>query len=149
MNLLLPESAFICAICGILLLNPLHRLLRQFVERGHAKFQVFFLRVLDLVVADAVQALHEHHHGRHAGARDFGGVVQRAARQAMRFAAGFADGVVAQRDEFVVERARVDLPEAFPRDCHVAFLRESFAGVFALPATSARARPRRDGADRA
>src|SRR2546425_637330 len=84
-------------------LNPPHRLLRQLVERGHAEFEVFFLCVLDFIVADAVQTLDEHHHGRHAGARDFGGVVQRAARQAMRLAAGFADGFVAQGDEFVVE----------------------------------------------
>ena len=67
---------------------------------------MFFLRVLDFVVADAMQALDEHHHGRHARSRDFGGVVQRAARQAMRLAAGFADGFVAQRNEFIVERAR-------------------------------------------
>src|SRR6266567_2837226 len=37
--------------------HPPHRLLRQLVERGHAEFEVFFLRVLDFVVADAVQAL--------------------------------------------------------------------------------------------
>ena len=46
--------------------NPPHRLLRQFVERGHAEFEVFFLRVLDFVVADAVQALDEPHHSGHA-----------------------------------------------------------------------------------
>ena len=91
---------------------------------------MFFFCVLDFVVADAVEALDEHHHGRHAGARDFGGVVQRAARQAMRFAAGFADGFVAERDEFVVERARVDLPEAFPLTFTLPSLRELFAGVF-------------------
>jgi hypothetical protein len=36
---------------------------------------VLFARVFDLIVADAVQTLHKHHYGRHAGARDFGGVV--------------------------------------------------------------------------
>ena len=111
-------------------LYPLHRLLRQLVECGHAEFEVFFLRVLDFVVADAVQALDEHHHGRDARCRDFSGVMQRAARQAVNFAAGFADGFVAQRDEFVVERARVNLPEAFPTHFHVAFLRKFFAGGF-------------------
>ena len=56
---------------------PPHRLLREFVERGNTEFEVLFLRVLDFVVADAVQALDEHHHRRHTGARNLGGVVQR------------------------------------------------------------------------
>ena len=111
--------------------NPPHRLLREFIKRGDAEFEVFFLRVLDLVVADAVQALNEHHHGRHTRRRDFGGVVQRPAWQAMRLTPkAFGDGFVAQRDEIVVEWARRDLPETFPRDAHVAFLGEAFAGDF-------------------
>ena len=57
-------------------LNPPHRFLGEFVEGGHTPFEVFLPGILDFVVADAVQALDEHHHGRHAGARDFGGVVQ-------------------------------------------------------------------------
>ena len=76
-------------------LHPPHRLFRQLVERGHAEFEVLFLRVLDFVVADAMQALDEHHHRRHARGCDFGGVVQRAARQAMPLAARLADGFVA------------------------------------------------------
>src|ERR1035438_6620421 len=92
-------SVFRALVLAASFLNPLHRLLREFVERGHAKFQMFFLRVLDFVVADAVQALDKHHYRRHTGGRDFGGVVQRAARQTMRFAVGFADRLVAQRNE--------------------------------------------------
>ena len=76
-------------------LNPPHRLLRQSVERAYAEFKVFFLRILDLVVADAVEALDEHHHRGHACGRDFSGVVQWAAREAMRFATRLVDGFVA------------------------------------------------------
>ena len=42
----------------VTLLDPLHRLVRQLVEGGHTHLQMFFFRVLDFVVADAVQALH-------------------------------------------------------------------------------------------
>src|SRR5471032_378891 len=41
--------------------DPRHHLRRQLVEGRHAQLEVLLLRVLDLVVADAVQALHEHH----------------------------------------------------------------------------------------
>jgi hypothetical protein len=52
---------------------------------------MLFFCVLDLVVADAVQALHEHHDGRNAGARDFGSVVEGAGRKAMRYGTGLGD----------------------------------------------------------
>ena len=65
-------------------------------RRRHTEFEVLLLRVLDLVVADAVQALDEHHHGRDARAGDFRRIVQRAGRQAVRDAAGFADRLVAE-----------------------------------------------------
>ena len=42
------------------------------------------LRVLELRVREAAQALHEEHHRRDAGARDLGRVVQRARRQPVR-----------------------------------------------------------------
>src|SRR5260221_13780816 len=48
----------------------------------------------------------------------------------MALAARLADGFIAQRDEFVVERTRRDLPEALPTHFHVAFLGEAFAGSF-------------------
>ena len=37
--------------------NPLHRFLGQFVERDDRQFKMLLLRVLHLVVTDAVQAL--------------------------------------------------------------------------------------------
>ena len=46
---------------------------------------------LDFIVADALQALHEEHHGRHAGHRHLGRVVQRPRGELMRRAAGLAD----------------------------------------------------------
>src|SRR5208282_455138 len=119
-------------VLGASFLNPLYCFFREFVERRYAKFEVFLLRVFDLVVADAVKTLDKHHHRWHACSCDFGGVVQRAARQAVNFAAGFADGFVAQQNEFIVERARGDLPEPFPGNFHAALLRKCFAGIFRL-----------------
>jgi len=58
--------------------------------------------------------------------------MQWAARQAMHFTTRLADGFVAERDEFLVERARCDLPETFPIHFHVAFLGEFLAGVLCL-----------------
>ena len=37
--------------------NPRHCLVCKLVEGGHGQFQMFLLRILDLVVADAVEAL--------------------------------------------------------------------------------------------
>ena len=48
--------------------DPLDRLRRQPIERPHRQLEVLLLRVLDLVVTDPVQTLHEHHHRRHARA---------------------------------------------------------------------------------
>jgi hypothetical protein len=47
---------------------------------------MFFFRVFDFVVGDAVEALDGHHDGGDAGAGDFGGVVERAGGEAMRLA---------------------------------------------------------------
>ena len=91
---------------------------------------MLFFRVLDFVMADAVEALDEHHDGGNAGTRDFGGVMEWAGREAMGFGAGFGDGFVAKGNEVVVKKNRLDLPEAFPGNGDVAFLRESFAGRF-------------------
>ena len=48
------------------------------VEGGDGEVEVLLAGVFDLVVADAAQRLHEHHHGGDAGAGDFRGVMQRA-----------------------------------------------------------------------
>ena len=69
---------------------------------------MFFLRVLDLVVADAVEALDEHHNGGDGEAGDFGGVVEGAGGEAMRDGAGLGDGFVAEGDEIGVEEDRFD-----------------------------------------
>ena len=107
--------------------DPLHRLRGQPVERLHRPLEMLLFRVLDLVVTDPVQTLHEHHHRRHTGARHFRGVVQRAGRQAMRLSADLANRFIAKFDQLVVERHRLDLPESLPRDGHVSFLRKPFA----------------------
>ena len=62
----------------LLMSDPLHRLIGQLVERCHTHLEMLFFGVFDLVVANPVQALHEHHHGRHSGTRDFRGVMQRS-----------------------------------------------------------------------
>src|SRR5262249_4580546 len=78
-------------------------------------------RVLDLVVADAVQALDEHHHRGDAGAGDLGGIVQRPRGQAMELAAGLHDRFVAEGEQLGVEVDRLDLPDPVPR--HLALRR--------------------------
>jgi hypothetical protein len=60
-------------------LDPSHRLVGQLIESDDGLLEIFFLGVFDFVVADAVEALDEHHDGGDAGARDFGGVVKGAA----------------------------------------------------------------------
>ncbi len=64
--------------------NPVDRPARQFIQCLDAHLDVFFERVLDPVVADAAQGLHEQHHGRHACPGDLGGVVEGAAGEAVR-----------------------------------------------------------------
>lgn len=75
---------------------------------------MLFLGVLDLVVADAVEALDEHHDGGDAGEGDFRGVVEGAGGHAVGGAAGFMDRLAAEIDEVVVERLRGDVPDPFP-----------------------------------
>ena len=57
--------------------HALNCLLRQSVESDHSSFKVFFLRVLNLIVAEPVKALNEHHHGGDPRPRHFGGIVKR------------------------------------------------------------------------
>ena len=77
--------------------DEVHGFGREAVECGDALFEVFFFCVFDFVVADATQRLDEHHHGGNAGARDFGSVMERARRHAMRLwrAGNFCDRGVA------------------------------------------------------
>ena len=109
-------------------IHPLHRLLRQLVECGHAEFEMFFLRVLDFIVADAVQALHKHHHCRHAGARDLRGVVQWAGWKAMARCASFLDRFIAEIDQLRIEQNGFDIPKAFPGNANSAFAGETLRG---------------------
>src|SRR5205807_7438061 len=50
------------------LLDPAHRLVGELIESSDRQLKMFFLRVLDFVVTDAVQALDKHHHGRYSRA---------------------------------------------------------------------------------
>src|SRR4051812_41375226 len=111
-------------------LDPTDRFRRQRVERLHGHLEMLFLRVLDFVVGNAVEALDEHHDGGDAGPGDFGGVVEGAGGEAMWVGAGFANGFVAEGDEIVVKQNRFDLPKAFPRNGDISFLGETFAGFF-------------------
>jgi len=43
---------------------PLRRQIRESTHRLHGQNKMLLLRILDLVVADPVERLNEHHHGR-------------------------------------------------------------------------------------
>ena len=58
--------------------DPRHGFVRQFVERRDTHGEMLLLGVLYFVVADPVQALREHHHGRHPGHGYLRRVVQRS-----------------------------------------------------------------------
>jgi hypothetical protein len=76
--------------CAQRVANPVHRFLGQ--------FKMLFLRVLHLVVTDAVQALHKHHDDGNAGARDLGRVVERTGRRC-GVAPVSANRLIGQSDE--------------------------------------------------
>ena len=84
-------------------LDPPEGFIGESVESGHGHGEMFFFRVLDFVVADALERLDEHHDGRDAGAGDFGGVVEGAGGEAMRDGAGFGNRFIAEGNEIVVE----------------------------------------------
>ncbi len=88
--------------------DPGERFIGELIERGDRHFEVLFARVLDLVVADAMEALHKHHDRRHAGACDFRGIVQRSRRQAVRPRSGFCDRFIGECDQLIVEWNRLD-----------------------------------------
>src|ERR1051325_2847952 len=111
-------------------LDPPHRFLRQLIERGYRQFQMLFLRVFDLVMADAVQALREHHHRRHTGTRDFCGIVQRARWHPMGFCAGLANRFFAKIDKIFVKQNRLDAPNPFPGKIDISFSSEFLACAF-------------------
>jgi len=60
-------------VCG----NPLHGFGGEFIQRLNALYEMLFFSVLDLVVRDAAQTLHEHHDGGHTGAYHLGSIMQR------------------------------------------------------------------------
>src|SRR6266404_1907174 len=88
---------------GARLPDPPHRLFGELVERGHGEFEMFSLRVLDLIVTNAAKTLDKHHDCWHARARDFGRVVQRTGRQSMRFDARFRNRCVGHRDQLIIK----------------------------------------------
>src|SRR5438094_553756 len=95
-------------------LNRCHRLPCKLIERRHAHLKMLFLRILDFIVADAVETLYEHHHRRNAGSGDFGSVVEWTRGKSVGFAAGFGNGIRTHLDEVGIEKDRFDLPDAFP-----------------------------------
>ncbi len=107
--------------------DPAHRLVCQPVESGHAHLQMLFLRVFDLVVTDAMQALHEHHDGRNTGAGHLGRVMQRTGWHAMRFCAGLGNGFIGKCDQLIIKEDGFDLPDAVPRNRDIPLLRETLA----------------------
>src|SRR5262245_50772586 len=80
------------------------------------------LRVLELRVREAAEALDEKHDCRDAGARHLGRVMERSARQPVRHAGDLFDCLVGELDQLRVEKDRLDAPDLLPFDLYV-FLR--------------------------
>src|SRR5690606_9288405 len=111
----------------LLLLDPTHGLLRQRVKSYYRLLEVLLFGVLDLVVRDAMQALHEQHHRRYAGPCDFGCIVQRSAREFMTDTGGLYHGLLGELQQVRVERHGVDAPQVTPGDLDATLSCESFA----------------------
>src|SRR5262249_42933572 len=101
-------------MAGYSLPDPGHRLVRESDERADGKFEMLFFSVFDLVVADAAQALNEHHDRWNSSARDFGCVVQRTGRQPMWIRARFRNRGVSHSDQLIVEPDRLESPNYLP-----------------------------------
>ena len=126
------------------------RLVGQPVERLDRQLEVLLLRVLELRVREAAQALDEQHHRRHAGARDLGRVVQRPARQPVRLARR-PRGSTRRRARSAPSSNRIG--SMFQIRSHSTSMSSSCANrrdaAFALLEHLARACPRRGAAGRA
>lgn len=108
------------------------RFVRKSIKRNDRHRDVLFFGVLDLVVTDSKQALHEHHHRWYAGTGNFCRVMQWARGQPHRRAACFFDRQFARVDQRRIEQDGIDLPETIPVQTHIAFAGESFAGRFRI-----------------
>ena len=64
---------------------------------------MLLFRVFNLVVRNPVQALRKHHDGGNARLRDLRRVVQWPARESVRGAADFLNGLITEVDERVVK----------------------------------------------
>src|SRR5919201_2847417 len=78
--------------------DALDRLRSQAVEGVHRELEVLLLRVLQLRVRQAAQALDEEHHRRDSRTRDLRRVVERSARQAVRCGGDLAKRFVGELD---------------------------------------------------
>src|SRR5581483_73719 len=105
--------------------EPGERLGREAVERLHGELEVLRLRVLELRVRQAAEALDEDHHRGHTRPRDLGGVVKRPRRQPVRPPGDLADRLVGEADERLVEQDRLDVPDALPVDVDVLLARSA------------------------
>src|SRR5689334_1841695 len=103
------------------------------VEGSDGHLDVVLAGVLDLVVGDAAEALDEEHDGGDAGPADLGGVVERAAGEAVGgAAAGLAHGGVAQLDQLGAEGEGLDVPDPPPGDVDPIVGGDALAGVAGL-----------------
>src|ERR1700688_2619904 len=93
---------------------------------------MLFLGVFDLVMADALQRLHEHHDGGNAGSGDFGRIVERTGWKTMRPARDFLDGLLAALDQRGMELDGLDVPDPRPLDSAFLLPGETLAGFASL-----------------
>ena len=90
------------------------------------------LRVLELRVRQAAQALDEQHHRRDPGAGDLGGVVERTAREPVGRARDLDDRFLREPDQGLVEQDRLDSPDALPCDLDLLLRGEPAGRILGL-----------------
>jgi hypothetical protein len=103
----------------------------ELVECGDRHFEMLFLCVLDLIVTNAVQTLHEHHHRRNAGAR----LRLRRATAPMAFDAGSAPvsrTASSQRSTSSLWKKSVQCSRVTPTQAHIYFRGEFLARGFSF-----------------
>src|SRR5579883_2054181 len=91
--------------------DPIDGFRGQAVKGGDRKLKVIFAGVLNLVMADTAERLHEHHDCRNASAGDFGGIVEGPRGHSIGGTGNLTDGLLTKIEKIGVKGDRFYVPE--------------------------------------